>query len=102
MHKNIRNFGFNGIIGDDSAFIRLRAQYEALVVRQMRDDGYVPVLALGPLFSTTYVEEKDHYTFELTVYGVFVGKKKACLIEGMDEVGRLLPRSTQRIKSSQH
>jgi len=102
MHKNIRNFGFNGIIGDDADFIRLRDQYEALVVRQMRDDGYVPVLALGPLFSTEWIEKKQYYTFELTVYGVFLGKKKACLIEGMDEAGRLLPRSTQKIKSSQH
>lgn len=100
MHKNIHNFGFNGTIGDDSDFIRLRVQYEALVVRQMRDEGYVPVLALGPLFSTEYVSEKEHYTFDLTVYEIYVGKKKAWLIEGMDEAGRLLQRSTQKTKLS--
>ena len=98
MHKKIERFGFDGQIRDDSDFIRLRAQYESLVVHQMRDDGYVPVLDLGPLWSTIYDKETDTYSFEMTVYGVYVGRKKAWIIEGMDGVGRYLPRSTAKTK----
>lgn len=98
MHKKIERFGFDGQIRDDSDFIRLRAQYESLVVHQMRDDGYVPVLDLGPLWSTKYEKETETYRFDMTVYGVFVGRKKAWSIEGMDGVGRFLPRSTAKSK----
>lgn len=101
MHKKIERFGFDGEIGDSSDFIRLRVQYEALVIQQMRADGYVPVLDLGPLFSTKWDKQKKTYTFELTVYGVYVGKRKACEIEGMDGIGRLLPKPTAKAKLKQ-
>lgn len=97
MHKKIERFGFDGQIRDDSDFIRLRAQYESLVVHQMRDDGYVPVLDLGPMWSTQYNKDET-YSFDLTVYGVYVGRKKAWTIEGMDGGGKYLPRSTAKSK----
>ena len=100
MHKKIERFGFDGQIKDDSAFPRLRAQYESLVVHQMRDDGYVPVLDLGPLWSTKYQVKTDLYEFDLTVYGVYVGRRKAFSIEGMDGSGRFLPRYTPKTKSN--
>ena len=100
MHKRIERFGFDGEIGDSKDFIRLRSQYEAQVVDQMRSDGYVPVLDLGPLFSTKLNKKTMTYSFELTVYGVYVGKKKACNIEGMDGHGTFLLRPTRKVKSS--
>jgi hypothetical protein len=101
MHKDIKRFPLDGIINDDSDFVRLRAQFETLIVHNMRDDGYVPVLDIGPLWSTKYDMKKDCYSFELTVYGVYVGKKKAWHLEGMDGSGRYLPRSTANPKSQQ-
>jgi len=101
VHKKIERFGFDGVIGDSADFIRLRSQYEALVVDQMRHDGYVPVLDLGPLWSTKWDKNKESYAFDLTVYGVYVGKKKACNIEGMDGSGKYLPRLTQKAKLKQ-
>ena len=101
MHKKIERFGFDGVIGDDTDFIRLRSQYEALIVDQMRSDGYVPVLDLGPMWSTRWDKKSESYAFDLTVYGVYVGKKKACNIEGMDGSGKLLPRSTVKAKLKQ-
>lgn len=98
MHKKIERFGFDGQIRDDSDFIRLRAQYETLIVHQMRDGGYVPLLELGPMWSTTYNKKTALYDFDLTVYGVYVGRKKAWTIEGMDGAGKYLPRSTQKTK----
>jgi hypothetical protein len=95
MHKDIKKFPLDGRINDDSDFIRLRAQFETLMIHQMRDGGYVPVLDIGPLFSTQ-LEKDGHYTFVLTIYGVYVGKKKAWIIEGMDGGGKYLPRSTAK------
>ena len=96
MHRDIKRFGFSGQINDDSDFIRLRAQWESMIIHQMRDDGYVPVLEFGPLFSTKYVD--GSYEFTLTVYGVYTGKKKSWNLEGMDGNGRFLPRSTANHK----
>jgi hypothetical protein len=48
----------------------------------MRSKGYVPVLDLDPQFSLKYNNDKDQYTFNLEMYGVFVGKKKSREIEG--------------------
>lgn len=100
MHKEIHRFNMSGVIRDDSDFIRLREQHESQIITQMREDGYIPLLDLGPLFSTAIIDKG--YTFDLTVYGIYVGKRRACLIEGMDGVGRMLPRSTVKTKSKQH
>jgi hypothetical protein len=97
MHKDIKRFPLDGLMNDDSDFIRLRAQFETLIVHQMRDGGYVPVLDIGPLFSTKLLDD-GHYEFELTVYGVYVGRKKAWKVEGMDGLGRYLPRSTATLR----
>lgn len=97
MHKDIKRFPLDGRINDDSDFVRLRAQYETMILHNMRDSGYVPVLDLGPLFSTR-LDKDGHYSFELTVYGIYVGRKKAWTIEGMDGGGKLLPRSTAKSK----
>ena len=87
-HKTINKFSFEGEIADDSDFIRIRSEFEWHLVRSMRDDGYVPVIGLGPLFSTKYHEEKNKYSFVLTVYGVYVGKKKVANLEGLDVCGK--------------
>jgi len=97
MHRDIKRFPLDGIMKDDSDFIRLRAQFETLILHQMRDSGYVPVLDIGPLFSTRLLDN-GNYDFELTIYGVYVGRKKAWTIEGMDGLGRYLPRSTPIIR----
>jgi hypothetical protein len=98
MHPNISRFGFDGVINDDSDFIRLRAQYETLIVHQMRDDGYVPLLDHGPMFSTTKLEKG--YEFVLTVYGQYVGKRKSWAIEGISGSGQQFPRYTAKGKST--
>lgn len=99
MHKTIRRFGMDGVVGDDADFTRLRAQYEALILHQMRDMGYVPVLDLGPYWSTEYDWENELYSFILSIYGVRVGKSRAWTVEGIAH-GREIPRSIPPNKSS--
>jgi len=82
LKRNIKTFWINGVIKDDSDIIRLREMYERLLTEEMRSKGYVPVLDLDPQFSLKYNSDKDEYTFNLEMYGVFVGKKKSREIEG--------------------
>ena len=82
MRKNIHNFTITGVIKDDSLLIKARENYERLLVQQMRDGGYVPILDMSSQWSTNYFPKTNHYGFYLTMFGVFVGKKKAKTIQG--------------------
>ena len=101
FHQTIKRFGLEGEIGDDADFARLREQFEYMVLKNMRDDGYVPLLEFGPFWSTSYNVEADLYEFVSSTYGTYVGKKKACLVEGISEEGIELMRPMLRIKSNQ-
>jgi hypothetical protein len=90
-NRKIKTFGFDGIIKDDASIPRMRAQYENTIIHSMRMSGYVPVLDLDSQFHLEYNHDKDQYSFQIYVHGIFVGKKKALHYEGL--VGqRLLPR----------
>jgi hypothetical protein len=82
MNKKLKSFGMQGQIHDDAAIPRLRLEYERLIESDMREQGYVPILDLDIQFSLLYDEEQDKYEFDIVVYGVYVGKKKAHLYEG--------------------
>ena len=97
-HKRIKRFQIDGIFRDDSDIIRLRHQYESMLVQSMRGDGYVRVLDIDTAFSVSYNSETQIWSFVMTIHGVYVGKVKAWQIEGCSE-GKMLPRSTQRDKS---
>lgn len=93
LHKNIRRFTIDGTVRDDSDFIRTRDTFELIIVRGMRDEGYVPVLGLGPSWSTEYNEEDGDYSFVLTMYGVYVGKRRSHQLEGVDAGGKWFERT---------
>lgn len=76
MPRRIHNFTISGIIGDDSHIVKARENYEKILIQQMRDKGYVPVLDMLPQFKISYVEAKNQYGFILTLYGIFIGKSK--------------------------
>jgi len=82
LKRNIKAFLIGGVIKDDASIGKSRLMYERTLLQQMRDRGYVPVLDLEPQFSIKYNENKDTYSFNLEMFGVYVGKKKAQEIEG--------------------
>jgi len=82
MNKKLKSFGMQGKIHDDAAIPRLRLEYERLIESDMREQGYVPILDLDIQFSLLYDEAQDIYEFDIVLYGVYVGKKKAHLYEG--------------------
>jgi hypothetical protein len=82
MKRHIREFGFDGIIADDSIIAIEKIKYRRIIEDQMRTSGYVPVLDLDEQFFLSYNLTKDTYNFEFYIYGIYVGKKKAQKIIG--------------------
>lgn len=96
-HKPVKRFTLDGNIKDESAIGRLRLEYERLLTIEMRLNGYVPRLDINPDFTIYYNVEKEYFEFILSVYGVYIGKKKSEWIEGIDGTS-LVP--TQKSKLS--
>lgn len=80
----IHNYEITGRFKDDSKMISTREKYEEILVKQMREQGRVPVLDMATQWRTSYVPDLDAYDFHLVVYGVFCGKRKAWQIEGWE------------------
>jgi hypothetical protein len=84
-HKPIKRFHIDGNIYDDAAIARLRIEYAKLLETGMRMSGYVPRIDINPDFTLNYNQQKQYFEFELSIYGVYVGKKKSEWIIGIDE-----------------
>jgi hypothetical protein len=96
-HKSIKRFHLDGHILDDASFWRLKDQYVRLLTTNMRLSGYVPRLDIQPDFTLDYNEEKQYFEFELSLYGIYLGKKQSQWIDGVE--GTLIV-YTQMNKSS--
>jgi hypothetical protein len=90
-HQNIKRFQVRVEFLDDSDMIRIKKQYEDLLVGQMRDSGYARALDIDPAFSVEF--DGQTWKFLMTLHGVYVGKKKAWQLEGMTQ-GKLIHRNT--------
>jgi hypothetical protein len=97
-HKPIKRFSLSGVIHDDSAIPRLRSEYIKLIETEMRLAGYVQKFELDPDFTIRYNDIKDIFEFTLSVYGIYLGKKQAEWIQGIDGT-RVVP--IQKSKSSE-
>ncbi len=82
-HKQIKRFQIDVEFLDDSDIIRIRNQYENLLISQMRDAGYIRVLDIDPAFSVEFTGET--WKFLMSIHGVYVGKKKAWQLEGITQ-----------------
>lgn len=65
----------------------------------MREKGYVVRYDIDPDFTIEY--NGKLFKFGLSVYGVYVGKKQAQCLEGIDK-NRPIMRSTQQNKSEEY
>jgi hypothetical protein len=84
-HKTLKRFGLDGTIYDDSAIWRLKIEYLRLIILQMRLSGYVPRIDIAPDFTIEYNDRTESFSFELSIYGIYVGKRKSEWIFGVDE-----------------
>jgi hypothetical protein len=97
-HQNIKRFQIAVEFLDDSDMIRIKKQYDNLLVEQMREAGYIKVLDIDPAFSVEF--DGQTWKFLMTIHGVYVGKKKAWQLEGITQ-GKLIARSTHLPISNQ-
>ena len=98
-HKQIKRFSLEGEIYDESAIPRLKDQYVYMVVSGMKHKGYVPRYDIDPDFTITY--NGKVFEFVLSVYGVYVGKRKAQCLYGVDKNTPIKNIITQKIKSEE-
>lgn len=94
-HKPIKHFYLNGEIADDSMIIKLKKEYIDILIFSMRNKGYVIRYDIDPDFTISY--NGKSFNFELSVYGVYVGRKKAQWILGVDK-NRVIENTTQQNK----
>ena len=81
-NKRIKDFSLEGEIANDSFIFGHREKMEKLMDSHMRNLGYVPHLDLDSQYSISYNLERETFDFHITVYGVYVGKKRAHEIVG--------------------
>ena len=72
-----------GTIYDEAHVDRLKTEYLSLVVMQMRDSGYVPRIDIDYDFTLWYDVDNNEYKFKMSVFGVYVGPKKAQSIKAV-------------------
>ena len=99
-HKPIKRFYLDGIIHDDSMIGRLKIEYIRLLVSEMKLSGYVPRLDLDPDFTIRYNDTKNFFEFELSVHGVYAGKRKSECIAGVDGTNPVFIQPSKSSESS--
>ena len=100
MHENIKRFQISGEFSEQSGIYKERSRFEELIVQQIRDAGYIPLLDHGPHFSTIYKKDTESYYFLITAYGIKTGKGQSWEQEGVSGNGKILLR-TQQNKSEE-
>jgi hypothetical protein len=98
-HKQIKKFSLEGEIYEDSAIPRLKDQYIFMVISGMKHKGYVPRYDIDPDFSISY--NGKVFEFKLSVYGVYVGKKQAKCLYGIDKNTPVKSIIIQKVKSEE-
>lgn len=83
-HKPIKRFSLNGVIHNDSLIGRLKDEYVRLLLSEMKISGYVPRIDIDTDFTIRYNEKAETFNFELSIYGIYIGKKQAECIQGID------------------
>jgi hypothetical protein len=95
-HKNLKRFYLEGEIYDDSKIPALKEQYILLLNDIMKSKGYVPRYDIDIDFSLEY--NGNTFSFKMSIYGVYVGKKKAQCFRGIDKNRAIQSPSMQATK----
>jgi len=72
-HQIIRRFQVEGEVDSDSYFIQTQETCKKTLVSQMKDEGWIPLLDLDPVWRST-LSEKGTYTFDYTMHGIYIGE----------------------------
>jgi hypothetical protein len=83
MHEEIKRFPLEGIITDKLDVVQHKDRMVHFIESDMRERGYVPDLDKEPHYNQSYDAREGHFTFKLSVYGIYVGKEQSWSIAGM-------------------
>ena len=97
-HKNIKKFNIDGEIYDEAAIPNIKEQYINILKIIMQGKGYVIRYDIDPDFTVQY--NGKTFNFLLSVYGVFLGKRKAQCVSGVDK-NRTVPLTIQKSKQEE-
>jgi hypothetical protein len=97
-HRPIKRFSLDGMIQDEAFIGRLKSEYIKLLTTGMRFAGYVPRLDINPDFTIQYNSTKEYFEFELSIHGIYTGRKQSEWILGIDGAQAVY---TQKTKSSE-
>lgn len=97
ISRNIHREQIKAVIAENR-LASARGSMEHTLTTGMRDSGYVPSLDLDTLWVCEYDPETENYNCELTMYFLYVGKKKAWTTQGVSS-GKIIPTSTPQVKS---
>jgi 5-keto 4-deoxyuronate isomerase len=91
-HRHVKRFHVEGVIHADNAIPRFKTEYTRMLGQSMRERGYVMRIDIAPDFTIEY--NGKSYEFQLSVYGTYVGRKKAQCIEYLDGSKPLMMKDT--------
>jgi hypothetical protein len=84
IHNDIKAFKLYGEIAESVNKLLQKDKLLHVLETIIRDNGYVPSLDNDTWFMLEYdVINKDRYTFQAGMYGVYVGKDKSWQISGI-------------------
>lgn len=98
-HKAIHRFELEGEIFDEAKIPVLKDQYINMLSMGMRAKGYVPRYDIDTDFTISY--NGKTFNFKLSVYGVYVGKRSAQCVLGIDKNYPIMSHSTLNLKSEE-
>ena len=98
MHKPIKMFSVDGELKDDSVIQSTKQNVENIIDNMMMDAGYVRILDLDPIWQIDYNNLLNRWKFKMTMYGMYVGKRKARKFDGIAQ-WKLVPRNMPRATS---
>lgn len=90
MHKQIKKYSIEGTT-EEHRLIKTREDMIRVLEMQAQDDGCLPHLEINPVYTVSYNEHDETFSFQLSIYAVYVGRKKALEYEGFSHnkaVGR--------------
>lgn len=85
--RMIRRFVMTGEYAE-TKLIQTRSTVRSFLINMMKDEGYVPLLDVDPVWQNDY-RGGERYLFTYTIQGVFVGKEEAWQIDGVMD-GKLI------------
>jgi hypothetical protein len=97
MHEEIRRFGHSGIVAEGTNVVEFKNSQVRFVEGLMRDEGFVPALDIEAQYTQQYDAEQNHFTYQVSVYGIYVGREQAWRAAGVMN-GRMIMKSTLQVK----